>query len=209
MLRRQFVSLSLAATAFSSTRLMAQETTTDAGTPKAEVLEMVLGNPDAKVVLKEYASFTCPHCARFHIDVMPSLKADYIDTGKIKFIYREVYFDRLGLWAGMLARCGGPEKYFGITDMLYTRQREWTQGKTGADIAENLYKIGRVAGLTDDAMVACLQDQDKAKALVETFQKNAEKDSIDSTPTLMINDVDHGNQSYSALKKLLDAALNG
>jgi len=86
MLRRQFVSLSLAATAFSSTRLMAQETTTDAGTPKAEVLEMVLGNPDAKVGLKEYASFTCSHCARVHIDVMPSLKADYIDTGKIKFI---------------------------------------------------------------------------------------------------------------------------
>jgi protein-disulfide isomerase len=140
---------------------------------------------------------------------MPSLKADYIDTGKIKFIYREVYFDRLGLWGGMLARCGGPDKYFGIADMLYTRQREWTQGKTGADIAENLYKIGRVAGLKDKEMVACLQDQDKARALVEAFQKNAEKDGIDATPTLMINDVKHGNQPYSELKKLLDAALKG
>ncbi len=209
MLRRKFITLSLAATTFSTTGLIAQETTTTKNTATPEVLEMVMGNPDAKVVLKEYASFTCPHCAHFHEDVMPSLKTDYIDTGKIKFVYREVYFDRLGLWAGMLARCGGPDKYFGISDMLYTRQHEWTQGKTGSDIAENLYKIGRVAGLQDKDMEACLQDQDKAKALVAAFQENSKKDGIDSTPTLIINDVAHGNQPYSELKKLLDVALNG
>ena len=138
---------------------------------------------------------------------MPSLKTDYIDTNKIKFVYREVYFDRLGLWGGMLARCGGSEKYFGIVDMLYKRQSDWTQGADGAEIAENLYKIGRIAGLKNEDMQACLQDQDMAKALVAAFQKNAEADGINSTPSLIINGVTHGNQSYNALKKLLDAQL--
>ncbi len=198
--RRKFIAHSLAATSVASTT-MAQEAT------EVEVVEMVLGNPDATVTLTEYASFTCPHCAKFHTDVMPSLKSDYIDTGKIKFVYREVYFDRLGLWGGMLARCGGPEKYFGIVDMIYKRQSEWTQGAGGAEIAENLYKIGRIAGLKNEDMVACMQNQDMAKAMVADFQKNAEADGINSTPTLMINGVTHGNQSYSALKKLLNAQL--
>ncbi len=198
MLRRQFISYTMAATALSSTNLMAQDA--------KEVVEMSLGNPDAAVTLTEYASFTCPHCAKFHTDIMPSLKTDYIDTGKIKFIYREVYFDRLGLWGGMLARCGGSERYFGIIDMLYKRQREWTKG-SGAEIAENLYKIGRIAGLKNEDMEACLQDQDMAKVLVADFQKNAEADNIDSTPTLLINGVKHGNQSYSALQKLLNTQL--
>ncbi|MBE9477136.1 MAG: DsbA family protein [Proteobacteria bacterium] len=198
MLRRQFISYTMAATALSSTSLMAQDA--------KKVVEMTLGNPDATVTVTEYASFTCPHCATFHTDVMPNLKADYIDTGKIKFIYREVYFDRLGLWGGMLARCGGPERYFGIIDMLYKRQREWTKG-SGAEIAENLYKIGRIAGLKNKDMEACLQDQDMAKALVADFQKNAGDDNVDSTPTLLINGVKHGNQSYSDLQELLDAQL--
>ena len=201
MLRRQFISYSLAATALSSTSLAAQES------KDIEIAEMVLGNPDASVTLTEYASYTCPHCARFHTDVLPSLKTDYIDTGKIKFIYREVYFDKLGLWGGMLARCGGPDKYFGIVDMLYKRQRDWMSGETGADVAQNLYKIGRIAGLKNEDMEACLQDQDMAKALVATFQENAAADSINSTPSLLINGENHGNKSYSNLKDLLNAQL--
>lgn len=207
MFRRQFITYSLAATAASSTALtsmaMAQEV------KKAEVIEMVLGNPDAAVTVTEYASFTCPHCATFHKDVMPGLKAEYIDTGKIKFVYREVYFDRLGLWGGMLARCGGTEKYFGIADMLYKRQREWTKGEGGAEIAENLYKIGRIAGLKNEDMEACLQDQDMAKALVAEFQKNAEADNVTGTPTVLINErkLDAGENSLSTIKQLLDEQL--
>ena len=200
MLRRQFISYTLAATALSSTNLMAQDT------KAVEVMAMTMGNPDATVTLSEYASFTCPHCATFHEDVMPSLKADYMDTGKINFIYREVYFDRLGLWAGMLARCGGPDKYFGIADMLYKRQGDWAKS-SGAEVTEKLYKIGRIAGLKNKDMDACLQDQEMAKALVADFQKNAEADGIDSTPSLLINGVNHGNQSYSELQNLLNEQL--
>jgi protein-disulfide isomerase len=205
MYRRQFIVNSLTATALSSTALAPMALAQEA--KDVEVVEMILGNPDASVTLTEYASFTCPHCASFHENVMPKLKSEYIDTGKIKFVYREVYFDRLGLWGGMLARCGGTKKYFGIADMLYKRQKEWTAGEDGTVIAENLYKIGRIAGLKNEDMQACLQNQDMAKALVAAFQENAETDSVDSTPSLLINGVNHGNQSFGDLKKLLDAQL--
>ena len=208
MFRRDFISYSLVATALSTTTFtplaFAQESEV---VENVDVVEMVMGNPDATVTLTEYASFTCPHCASFHEEVFPTLKSDYIDTGKIKFIYREVYFDRLGLWGGLLARCGGEEKYFGISDMLYKRQREWTQGEGGAAIAENLYKIGRIAGLKNEDMEACMQNEGMAKALVAAFQKNSEADNISSTPSLLINGVNHGNQSLSDLKELLDAQL--
>ena len=82
------------------------------------VLEMILGDEDAPVTMYEYASFTCPHCARYHTTIYPSFKRDYIDTGKVRLIYREVYFDKLGIWGGLIARCAGPEKYFGIADLL-------------------------------------------------------------------------------------------
>ncbi len=200
MQRRQFISYSLAATSIGSISF-AQDAT------DGQIEDIVLGNPDAAVTMIEYASFTCPHCARFHKDVMPKIKSEYIDTGKIKFIYREVFFDRPGLWAAMIARCGGNEKYMGIADILYDRQREWTSGNGGAEIAQNLYKIGRIAGLNNEVMEACLQDQDMAKALVANFQKHTEADGVNSTPSVLINGVNHENKSFAEFKKLLDSQL--
>lgn len=173
-----------------------------------KVIDMTLGADDAPITMIEYASFTCPHCANFHTDVFHDLKADYIDTGKVKFIYREVYFDRFGLWAGMLARCGGEEKYFGFTDMLYSRQREWLAGGAeAATIIDNMKKLGRIAGMNDETMDACMQDQDMAQAMVAEFQKNATADDINSTPTFMIDGVQFSNMAYSEMQKILDEKL--
>ena len=83
------------------------------------IQDMALGAEDAPVTIIEYASYTCPHCATFHAGPYKQLKADYIDTGKVRFIFREVYFDKYGLWASMIARCGGPEKFFGISDLIF------------------------------------------------------------------------------------------
>ncbi|MCP5086772.1 MAG: DsbA family protein [Rhodobacteraceae bacterium] len=177
---------------------------------ETEIMEMTLGAEDAPVTMIEYASYTCPHCANFHENVFPNLKADYIDTGKVKFIYREVYFDRFGLWAGMLARCAGPDKYFGMADLLYKRQPEWAQGGSEpAEIVANMKKIGRVAGMTDEEMDACLQDGDKAKALVAEFQKNAEADDISGTPSFIIDGTKYSNRSYAELREILDQQLDG
>lgn len=184
---------------------LAQET---APAPAAvEVPDMVLGNPDAKVTLTEYASFTCPHCARFHQDVFKALKADYIDTGKIRFVYREVFFDRFGLWAAMVARCGGPTRYFGISALLYEGQDEWLVPSDQNATVENLRRIGKTAGMDDAQLDACLNDGEMAKAMVANFQEKSTADGIESTPTLIINGTKHSNMGYDELKALLDAEL--
>ena len=177
-----------------------------AQTKAPEVMEMTMGNPDAKVTVTEYASFTCPHCARFHETTFPQLKENYIDTGKINFIYREIYFDRFGLWAGMMARCAGPDRYFGVADLLYKRQRDWASGSAAENLA-NMRTIGRVAGLSDEQMDACFQDQAKAEAMVARFQETAGADDVTSTPTLIINGTKYGNLPYGQLAGIIDDLL--
>jgi protein-disulfide isomerase len=170
------------------------------------IVEMVIGNEDAAVTVVEYASYTCPHCASFHENAFKQLKANYIDTGKIKFVYREVYFDRFGLWASMVARCGGEERFFGINDLLYTQQGTWARGEPGV-IADNLRTIGKTAGLSEDQVNACLQDGDKAQTLVAWFQENAQADDISSTPSFVIDGTKYSNMSYSDFAELLDEKL--
>ncbi|MFY0682159.1 MAG: DsbA family protein [Thalassovita sp.] len=171
------------------------------------VLEMTLGSDDAPITLIEYASFTCPHCARFHTSVMEPLKAEYVDTGKVKFIYRDVYFDRPGLWASLVARCD-PNRFFGIADLLYTDQQKWIGDGNPAQIEQNLRKVGSVAGLTKEQLDTCLTDGENAQALYTWFQENIEKDDVSGTPTLFIDGEKHSNMSFTDLKALLDAKLD-
>ncbi len=184
----------------------AQDASEDSA-PAATVEEMTLGDPDAPVQVVEYASFTCPHCANFNETVWPKIKEAYVDTGKIGFTYREVYFDRFGLWAGMLARCSGEtRKYFAIGDMIYDRQRDWTQGEP-QEIADNLRRIGRSAGLGEEQLDACLTDGAKAEAMVANFEENAKADGIDSTPSFLIDGKKYSNMSYEDFSGILDERL--
>ena len=184
---------------------LAQNTAGDIDT--SAIQEMVLGNPDAAVEVVEYASFTCPHCATFHNTNFKRLKADYIDTGKIKFVYREVYFDRPGLWASMVARCGGEAKFFGIADLLYKGQSDWARAGEPAAIVEELRKIGRLAGIDSAELESCLQDAEMAQTLVAWYQQNGERDGIDSTPSFVINGTKHSNMAYAKMQELIDAEL--
>jgi protein-disulfide isomerase len=169
--------------------------------------DMELGNPDAPVTLIEYASFTCPHCATFHATAFRELRRDFIDTGRIRYVYREVFFDRPGLWAAMVARCAGPERYFGVVELLFAQQQDWAGAGDPLRIVEALRRIGRVAGLSDAELDACLQDAAKAQAMVAKFQADTAAHGIDSTPSFVINGTRHGNMPYRELKQLLDAAL--
>lgn len=173
------------------------------------IVEMTLGDPNAPVSVVEYASFTCPHCANFHAATFKQLKADYIDTGKVHFIYREVYFDRFGLWAAMVARCAGPEKYFGIAEILYDQQKQWTGSGEPGQIADALRKIGLSAGMEADKLDACLQDGAMAQAMVAVYQQNAEKDDVRSTPSFVIDGEKYSNMSYADFRAILDAKLGG
>ena len=181
----------------------AQEADLDTST----IVEMVQGADDAPVEIIEYASYTCPHCATFHKGSFKQLKKDFIDTGKVKFTYREVYFDRYGLWASMVARCAGPEKFFGITDLIYEGQSEWTRAGGPPEIVDELRKIGRLAGLDNDQLEACLQDGTRAQTLVAWYQENAERDGIQATPSFIVNGKKVENQSYDEFKKLIEDEL--
>ncbi|MCC7319451.1 MAG: DsbA family protein [Rubellimicrobium sp.] len=186
----------------------APETAPEAAQEAVTIADMSMGSPDAPVTIIEYGSFTCPHCASFHANQLQSLQADYIDTGKVQFIFREVYFDRFGLWASMVARCGGEMRFFGISDVLYDTQADWIAGgQDPALIADNLRRIGIGAGLEADQVDACMRDEATARALVAWFEENARTDGIEATPTLIIDGVKYSNMAYSEMQPIIDAAL--
>ncbi len=176
----------------------------------AEVVEMVVGNADAPVEVIEYSSFTCPHCARFHNDgVYDQVKENYIDTGKVSWTYREVYFDKYGMWASLVARCAGPDRFHGIVDLLYAGQSEWARAGSDAAIANELRKIGRLAGMGSDQIEACLTDGAHLRALVEWYQANAEEHGIRSTPSFVIDGRTYSNMSYAEFAEILDRRIGG
>lgn len=183
------------------------DTAAESEVDTSKVIDMALGNADAPVTVVEYASFTCPHCRHFHDDVFGKIKANYIDTGKVRFILREVYFDRFGLWAAMLARCGGEMRYFGVVDLIFGKQQEWTKGNSAPEIVGNLKKLGRAAGMDDATMDQCLQDAPMAEALVAVYQQHMAEDDVPGTPTFFINGQQFSNMSYPDFAKALDAAL--
>ena len=177
----------------------------------SSIPEMALGNPDADVTVVEYASFTCPHCASFHAGAFKDLKKDFIDTGKINFIYREVYFDRQGLWAAIVARCGEePEnRFFGIADMIYENQAAWARQNDPQDIVASLRRYGKTAGLTDSQLDACFTDSDNAQKLYARYLQQAEEDGVNSTPTFIINGTRYSNMPYSEMSAIINEALGG
>lgn len=179
----------------------------DADAEATEIIDMVQGVEDAPITVIEYASFTCPHCARFHSDVYKLLRKNYIDTGKIKFIFREVYFDKYGMWASMIARCSGPDRFFGMTDLILNSQNTWARAGDDLAIVEALRKIGRLSGMEDAALDSCLQDGDKLRALVGWYKENAQRDGIQSTPSFLIDGQPYKNMNYEEFAKILDEKL--
>lgn len=187
--------------------LVAEANAQEADIDTSTIVEMVQGDENAPVEIIEYASYTCPHCAAFHAGPYKELKKDFIDTGKVKFVYREVYFDRFGLWASMIARCTGPDKFFGITDLIFDGQSEWARAGGPSEVVDELRKIGRLAGIENEQLEACLQDSTKAQTLVAWYQENAERDDISATPSFVVNGKKVENQSYADFKKLIEDEL--
>ncbi len=172
-----------------------------------EYAEMTLGNAEASVTVIEYASFTCPHCANFHRDSFGRLKSDYIDTGKVFYVLREVYFDLPGLWAGIVARCGDGTKYFGLVDILFDKQQSWSRAEGAAEIVARLRSIGLGAGLTNEQLDACLADEANAEMLFQAFKGFADQDSIMSTPSFVINGDLYSNMPYEDLAEIIEEKL--
>lgn len=169
--------------------------------------DIVLGDENAPVTVIEYSSFTCPHCARFHQNTWPEFKKNYVDTGKVKFILREVYFDRFGLWASEIARCGGAAGFYPLAGQFLKAQSRWSSAPQD-QIQNELKKIGRLNGLSNDAMDKCIADQAFGEELFANYEKNARADDVQSTPTFIINgEKVSGNMPYPEFAALIDKHL--
>jgi len=166
--------------------------------------DRALGSADAKVVVVEYASTTCPHCANFHNTIFPGVKKDYIDSGKVKFIFREFPLNDVDLAAVMVARCAPEDKYFPLLDIYFEQQETWTKGNP----REELFKIAQLAGFTQESFDACLKNEQVAKGILESRDRAENEFGVNSTPTFFINgEVLRGVESAEEFRKLIDAAL--
>jgi protein-disulfide isomerase len=148
--------------------------------------DMALGPANATVTITEYASMTCPHCAAFNETVFPKIKAEYIDTGKVRYVFREFPLDIKAAAGSMLSRCIAKDegaKYFAVTDMLFKQQNDWVMKNT----TETLTRIGKQAGLSQQAVEDCLKDQALLDKIAADQKYAAEVLKVDSTPTFFLN----------------------
>jgi protein-disulfide isomerase len=164
----------------------------------------VLGKAEAPVTIVEYASFTCSHCATFHTGAFLKLKEKYIDTGKVKLIFRPFPTApaQLSVAAAMLAHCAGNERYFPMTSALFETQRNWAS----ANAAAELLKLANQAGISKEKFEECLGDNKLAAAIQETAVRGFETFGVEGTPTFFINGVrfDGDHENIDALSKAID-----
>jgi protein-disulfide isomerase len=145
--------------------------------------DVVLGSPDAPVTIIEYASMTCPHCAQFQAKTFPKLKERYIDTGKVRYIFREFPLDPLAAGAFMLARCADKDKYLSIVDLFFGTQREWVVPNP----LQPLFNIAKQAGYNEETFNACLKNQQILDGIQNVRDHAAKVLNVESTPTFFIN----------------------
>jgi protein-disulfide isomerase len=167
--------------------------------------EKALGREDAPVTIIEYASMTCSHCARFATATYPTLKTKYIDTGKVRYIFREFPLDSLAAGAVMLARCAPEDRYFPLVELLFERQREWAFVEKPLDA---LFALVRQAGFTQESFRACLGNQEILDGVSWVRDRGAEF-GVESTPTFFINGQKHsGALTIEELDKVIEPLLN-
>jgi protein-disulfide isomerase len=163
--------------------------------------EEVMGDDKAPVTIIEYASMTCPHCAHFALNTFPDIKSKYIDTGKVRFIFREFPFDPVAAGAFMLARCAGKDKFFPLVDLLFRTQQTWAVEKP----LEPLLATVKQAGFTEESFKACLANQKVLDGVEWVRNRAADKFKVDSTPTFFINgQVYKGAMSFEDMQKIID-----
>ncbi len=166
--------------------------------------ERVLGNPDAPVTVIEYASLTCDHCKRFHLEVLPRLKETYIDTGKVKLVYRHFPFDQVAMTAAILTECVPRLRFFGLIEVLNRRHDGWAHSQ---DPKAGLAQIGLLAGVSRPAFEACLADDKLSTAIAEELRAGQQRHNVNSTPTFIIGDtVLRGFRSFEEMAKAIDKA---
>lgn len=167
--------------------------------------DIILGDADALVTVIEYANFSCSHCATFHLETFPSLKEQFIDTGKIRFVFREFTGDGPGVYGALLARCAGPDRYMAFADILFETQADWAYTQ---NFVADLGKLAASRGVGNEAFEACLKDEDAFNALIERGKQASEVYKLTGTPGFLINGkVIGGAVTFDVFEQIIEAAL--
>jgi protein-disulfide isomerase len=180
--------------------------------PMAVVLskdDRTLGNKNAPLTVLEYAAPTCPHCARFDMDFFPQFKAQYIDTGKVFYIFRVFPLNAVDVAAESMARCLPEDNYFQFLDLLYRNQAKWDpDGYEIADVHGALVQMGKIAGLSASKVDQCIGDQAAAKRVQDVGQDAQTRYGINGTPSFVVNGQVHGPfTDYQEFKTFIDSML--
>lgn len=166
---------------------------------------LVMGDPNAKVEVVEYASLSCPHCRSFHSEVYPTIKKEYIDTGKIRFEFVDFPTNSPGLAAAMIARCAGPERQAGMIELFFDTQPQW--GRSDNPL-QALTMVSRMAGLGPGDVDECLKNSDLLNGIQGKAKKAHENLGVNATPTLFINGEPFENfMDVEKVKAALDEAI--
>ena len=168
--------------------------------------EIFLGNKNAKIIVIEYASMTCIHCANFHKEVYPKIKENYIDTNKIKFIYRDFPLDKQALYGSILAKCAPKEKYFDFVKLIFETQKKWISNED--KFLDNLKNIGKLGGLNENKIIVCFRNEDMVEQIINSRSTGEKKFNINSTPSFIINGKKYSAMSFKQFEKVLDNLIN-
>ena len=168
--------------------------------------EKKIGNESAKIEMIEFASLTCGHCAKFHNEVFPKIKKEFIDKGIVSFIYKDFPLDKFALKASVIARCSGNDRFFSFLKVLYNKQKDWTRTQ---DPFKSLLKIAKLGGLKNDEIKVCVGNKSIEDGILKQRLSSSKKFDITATPTIYFNGQKYdGDLSFEALKLKIDSLLN-
>ena len=172
---------------------------------KIEEEEIILGDPNAPITMIEYASMSCPHCASFHLNTLPAIKEEYIDTGKVKFVFRDYPFNLPALQASMIIRCVGENVYFKYINALFGLQKKWVKSKGSA---EKLFEIMNNSGMTQKEFNNCLNDKDMENKILSGQLEAQKQLNIRTTPSFIVNGKKlEGNKPIDTFRNIFESIL--
>ncbi len=199
--------LALAGPALAQKKTPMGEVSVDELMKTSGIDDIVIGKPEAPVTIVEYASMTCGHCAAFHNNVYPKLKAKYIDAGKVKLIFREFPLDNLATAVSMLARCVGGEGPPAFISEMFKRQAEWAFAQ--GNPVPRLFEISRQMGFTQASFDKCLTDQKLLESIEAGRKRASDTFGVNATPAFFVNGKRLGGVTLADFEKAIDPLLKG
>ncbi len=197
------IGAAFAFTAIAAQPVQAAPETAEVEAPTLRDDDVFYGDANASVTIVEYASLTCPHCANFHLETLPSLKKGALADGKARLIYRDFPLDGLALRASALARCGGPDRRLAIVELLFESQQSWARSQ---DPIGALAQIGKLAGLKEEQSRACMEDRGMFDRIIAEAQEGEQKHGVRSTPSFVVDrTLYRGGLTADEMNEVIDA----